>query len=404
MRIASVHAQEILDSRARPTLRVTVSLDQGARGTFSVPSGASTGTAEAHELRDDDGHMSRAMRAIETEISEALAGREADDQRGIDEALIALDGTPQKTRLGGNALIGVSVAIAKAAAAGQNVPLHRYLQTLHNVPSVAPGSPFLYMNLINGGLHARTRLAFQEFMIVPDTHSPTQALQTAHEVMHRIDGILGQEKASQIGDEGGIALDTADVEEPIRILHAIRGEIASSHPFHIALDIAASSFFENGSYRVGGELMAKNEYASHITSLARTYELLSIEDPFEENDFAGFADLQKELPDVRIVGDDLTTTNIDRLRRAVSAQSIQALIIKPNQIGTLTETIDTMRFARENGIDCIVSHRSAETDDNFIADLAHGCGSYGIKAGAPRKPERLSKINRLIELEYNDAS
>jgi enolase len=401
MRIESIHAEEIVDSRSRPTIRAIVRLENGIEGDFSVPSGASTGSAEVCELRDSDGHMSAAKHGIETELNDALKGRNVFDQREIDMAMIALDGTTRRERLGGNALIGVSVASAKAAALAKNVPLFAYLNEIYGVPSVRPAAPRLYINVINGGMHTHTDLAFQEYMVVPDTDSPAEARAIALEVMRRIDEKVGHEQAAHIGDEGGVALNTKDVEEPLRILDEIRKELGSTQPFHIALDIAASSFFADGLYTIVGEKFPLDAYTQLVSSLAKRYALLSVEDPFEETDFDSFARLQAMLPETRVVGDDLTTTNIERLRKAHESHSIRALIIKPNQIGTLTETLDTMRYAREQGIDCIVSHRSAETLDSFIADLAYGCAAFGIKTGAPRKPERLAKIDRLVELEYN---
>lgn len=395
MKITDVRAKEIRDSRNTPTLFVEVEVEHGATGSFAVPSGASTGSTEAFELRDDDGRMQRALLAIEREIRGALVGRDASHQAEIDRLLIDLDGTERKTRLGGNTIIGTSVAVCVAAARARAMQPFEYIRELTGI--AASDRPVrMYMNLINGGKHAHTRLPFQEYMIVPQCASAREAKNVGMRLMELVDEALRARGTFAIGDEGGIAFDTPDPEEPIRILDGIRE--SRGLQFDIALDVAATSFFSDGSYEIGGAALSAAEHAPLIERYARTYGLLSVEDPFEENDFDSFASLKTRVPDTMIVGDDLTTTNPTRLREAISRESVGALIIKPNQIGTLSETLETMRIARESGVECIVSHRSGETLDPFIADLAYATGAFGIKTGAPRKPERLAKIDRLIAI------
>ncbi len=404
MKITLVTAEEIRDSRGNPTVRATVLCEDGSTGSFAVPSGASTGTAEAVELRDSaarGAHVSLALERITTEINGALTGVEVADQKKIDALLLALDGTENKSRLGGNSMIGVSAAACRAAAASRGVELYAYLRTLADIAPSHETAPFLYMNLINGGAHAATRLAFQEYMIVPQTESPREALALGSEVLRRVEEYSASRyspAARTVGDEGGIALDVEDTEIPLKILSEIRDALPKQDSFRIALDIAASSFFRDGSYRIGERALSSEELGERLAAYAAAYGLLSIEDPFEETDFVSFARLQAALPATKIVGDDLTTTNARRVQKAIDEQSIEAVIIKPNQIGTVSETLETMALARKHSVDCIVSHRSGETMDAFIADLAFAFGTFGIKVGAPRAKERMVKIERLIEL------
>ena len=406
MKITDITAQEIKDSRTNPTLSVTVICEDGSQGTFDVPSGASTGATEACELRDGPesyAHVQHAIDHVTGEIKTALVGREVTNQRDLDETMLALDGTPQKSRLGGNAIIGVSVAACKAAAKSEQKELFSYLKYLSLIPVSHHTAPYLFMNLVNGGKHAKSALAFQEYMIVPQTENLQDAYDIGLEVMHLVDQTIieryGQEKFV-VGDEGGVALDVPNVEVPLQILSEIRDSHLFKAPFSIALDIAATSFFANGLYQLGDESIDKEAFSTKLVKFAADYKLISIEDPFEETDSASFHLLKEQLPNVKIVGDDLTTTNATRIKDAIASDSISAVIIKPNQVGTVTETLDAMLMAREKGIDCIVSHRSGETHDTFIADLAFAFGTFGIKVGAPRKPERLAKIERLIQLSH----
>lgn len=404
MNISDITAEEIRDSRNNPTLSVMVTCEDGSTGSFAVPSGASTGATEALELRDGGephGHMTAAIKNIGTEIRGALVGSDANDQGDIDMRMLELDGTKNKSRLGGNALIGVSVAVCKAAAASKKVQPYEHLRSLTGMSASHEKAPYLYMNLINGGKHADTRLAFQEYMIVPETEDPKEALALGTEVMRLVDERVTAEYGPEklvIGDEGGIALDVDDIEIPLQILSDAKAALGTRGTFRLALDIAADSFFKNGAYAVGGATLTPEGLAGRVGALAVAYDLLSVEDPFEENDFASFARLKAKMTATKIVGDDLTTTNVERLQKAIDAESIGAVIIKPNQVGTVTETLDAMVLARMHGIDCIVSHRSGETMDTFISDLAFAFGVFGQKTGAPRTKERMVKIERLIEL------
>jgi len=395
-RITHIDAEEIQDSRGNPTLRVTVHAE-AARGTFSVPSGASTGSHEAKELRDADGGMDRAIAGIKDMLAPALIGLNVDDQRTIDGRLLMQDGTTQKTRFGGNALLGISAACARAAAASQGLELYEYLRTLADITR-SQAVPYLYMNYINGGKHAQSGIAFQEHMIVPLTENISEALDMARTFENALGGILfstyGKDVAESMGDEGGFVLDESEPEKPFVLMDEALREAQLTGKVAFAIDAAATSFYRNGTYDVGGNSLSSDELFSLYEELARKHALISIEDPFHEEDFDTFARLRGKHM-TRIVGDDLTVTNMSRLDMAIERESIDAVIIKPNQVGTLTETLDTMKRAREKNIDCIVSHRSGETDDDFIADLAFAFGCFGLKAGSLRKPERVLKYRRL---------
>ena len=395
-RITKIDAEEIKDSRGNPTLQVTVHAE-AARGTFSVPSGASTGSHEAKELRDADGGVDTAIRGITDVIAPALLGLDVDDQRAVDAKLLLLDGTTQKTRFGGNALLGISAACARAAAASQGLELYEYLRTLADITR-SQAVPYLYMNYINGGKHAQSGIAFQEHMIVPLTENISEALDMARTFENALGGILfstyGKDVAESMGDEGGFVLDESEPEKPFVLMDEALREAQLTGKVAFAIDAAATSFYRNGTYDVGGNSLSSDELFSLYEELARKHALISIEDPFHEEDFDTFARLRGKHM-TRIVGDDLTVTNMSRLDMAIERESIDAVIIKPNQVGTLTETLDTMKRAREKNIDCIVSHRSGETEDDFIADLAFAFGCFGLKAGSLRKPERVLKYRRL---------
>ena len=393
--IEYVGAVETHDSRGTPTLAVTV-VAGGQSGTVMVPSGASTGEHEAHELRDADGRgVQTALTRLEGLIAPALMGLDTADQRNIDRVLLELDGTTDKSHLGGNAMIGVSVACAKAAG-GEDLVGH--LRTLANI---APSrkEPFLFMNMVNGGKHAHSRLSFQEFQVVPQVETVDEALALVHtfqdalfEELHRVYGPIPS------GDEGGLALDVLSVKEPLDHMAATAQKLGLEQTLAFGLDVAASSLYENGTYVVGGTTLSSEQLLSLHTEIVNAYPLVSIEDPFAEEDFSSFAALQHALPNLVVIGDDLTTTSVERLQHAIDQKSINAIIIKPNQVGTLTETLETMTLARMHNIDCIVSHRSGETEDNFIADLAVAFGCYGVKAGALGPRERMAKYTRLQTL------
>ena len=403
--IKKIYAREILDSRGNPTLEVHVLAGLNAHGIFSVPSGASKGSHEAVEKRDGGptfrgGGMVSLVASIDDSVSHALAGMDVFDQKKIDDTLIALDGTDDRSRLGGNVMIGVSIAAAKAAAQVAGKEVFEYLPTLAEIKS-SRATPLLFMNLCNGGKHAKTPLAFQEYHIILDFDTVRESLSVATAIQallrDKLVATLGSSSAN-FGDEGGFVPDTASVRLPLELLSETLKELDLAGRVKLSLDTAASSFYEDGIYRVGDERLLPDAMLQYYRGLIKDFSLFSIEDPFAEEDFASFSALKAEGT-THIVGDDLTTTNVSRLQKAIAQRSIDAMIIKPNQIGTLTETLAAMRLARENDIECIVSHRSGETNDDFIADLAWAFGCFGLKAGAPTRGERVVKYNRLWEIQ-----
>lgn len=400
--IKHISAREILDSRGKPTLSVRVETDFGF-GSFAVPSGASTGAHEAKELRDGGSGfggfgVSSAVRNVNDIIAPVLLQMDVLDQRAVDDRLAELDGTPDFSRLGGNAVVGVSIAVAKAAAQSSGVELWRYLRSLGSI-SPSRAMPFLYMNVINGGKHAGTRLPFQEYHIVPQTEDIGEALEIGTAVFRELREILRERfgpMAENAGDEGGCAPDIADPRVPLEFLYSALLKTPYESKVKFAFDVAASSFYNGFHYDILGKSISQEELTALYKEISAKYPILSIEDPFHEEAFTDFATLNSA--GVMVVGDDLTTTNVERIKRAVEVHAISGVIIKPNQIGTLTATLSAMQIARENNIECIVSHRSGETDDTFIADLAYAFGVFGIKAGAPREEERVIKYNRLWDI------
>jgi len=404
--ITAVHAREILDSRGKPTLEVNVECEGGS-GSFGVPSGASTGSHEALELRDGDKSryngqgVRTAATHVNVNLAGALIGMDARDQRTLDTRMIEMDGTPNKSKLGGNAIIGVSVATARAAAAATKTPLHEYLRAL--APDIKPTHkvPFLCMNLINGGKHATTRLAFQEYKVVPQTQDIQEALQIGTSMMHALKRRIAKEYGAvnaNVGDEGGFAPDLDSVRRPLELFMETAAELNLDHKIKLAMDVAASSFYIAGEdrYEYDGGKHTATELESTLRDMIRDFPLLYIEDPFNEDKFDDFARLNDGS--TIIVGDDLTVTSPTILRKAMSRKAMSGIIIKLNQVGTLTETLDCMQIARAHDIECIVSHRSGETNDDFIADLAVAFGVFGIKAGGPQRGERIAKYNRFLEL------
>ncbi|NBV77276.1 phosphopyruvate hydratase [bacterium] len=395
-KITTIHAREIADSRQKPTLEVTVEAGSFS-GSFAMPSGASTGVWEACELRDHEGGMSLALEKIDTVIAPALIGMDVGGQAAVDVKMCELDGTEQKKNLGGNTILGVSLATARCAAIASGQELYTYLRTLETIPT-SRKTPLLYLNYINGGKHAHSPIAFQEHMLVPRMDSVAEALLCAQKISGALEEILrtnyGEETARSMGDEGGYVMPAAGYTVPFELLVQAIAQAGFEGKVDIAIDVAATSFYDNGVYAVDGKAHDSHSMTSLYRRLIADFPILSIEDPFYEEAFADFAYLKKELP-TKIVGDDLTVTNVKRLQMAIDAEAISALIIKPNQIGTLTETLATMKLARANNIDCIVSHRSGETMDDFVADLAFAFGAFGLKAGALRKPERKVKYDRL---------
>jgi len=407
MHIAEISAQEILDSRGNPTLSVTVALEDGSTGSAAVPSGASTGAHEAVELRDGDARryggkgVLKAVGHVSGEVASALVGMDATDQRGIDRALIDLDGTPNKARLGANATLGVSMAIARAAAESSGLPLFRYL----GGPS-ASRLPVPMFNILNGGKHAPDSTDFQEFMVMPvGASSFSEGLRMGVEIYNSLRKLLHDRgMAVSVGDEGGFAPSLPGNEPAIQlIIEAI--EAAGYWPGEdavIALDPASTELYQGGRYVLAKESRAltSEEMVEHWASWVEKYPVRSIEDGLAEDDWAGWAALTRRLGTAaQLVGDDLLVTNTSRIRRAIDEKAANSVLIKLNQIGTLTETIDAVDMAHRAGWTAVISHRSGETEDTFIADLAVATGAGQIKTGAPARSERTAKYNRLLAIE-----
>ncbi|MCM2339453.1 MAG: phosphopyruvate hydratase [Burkholderiales bacterium] len=399
-KITKILAEEIKDSRNNPTIKVTVFVGDKF-GSFSVPSGASTGVHEAHELRDTDGKgVKEVIQKINDIISPALVGQNVLNQEVIDMIMIKLDGSQNKDNLGGNALIGVSIACAKAAAVVSSLETFEYLRTLKKIKP-SQEVPFLYMNLINGGKHAKNDLAFQEYHLIPNVDNVEKAVEIGILIQDSLKKIIEKDLGEEsliLGDEGGFAPKISDIRKPLEYLAQAIKENNLEKKVRLALDVASTSFYDGNLYKVDGRDITKEELMKIYDSLIVEFNLVSIEDPFYEEDFASFRELREHNSNLLAVGDDLTVTNRSLVEKAIEEKSINAMIIKPNQIGTLTETLDTMKFARDNDIKLIVSHRSGETDDNFIADLAYAFGCFGLKSGAPLKPERKIKYDRLIKI------
>ncbi len=408
--IASIHARQILDSRGNPTVEVEVVLASGARGLAAVPSGASTGEFEAVELRDGGDTwagkgVTRAVANVNGEIAKALSGARAVEQGALDETMIELDGTPNKGRLGANAILGVSLAAAKAAAADSGQPLYLYLAELYG-----GGEPKLLpvpmMNVLNGGAHADNSVDFQEFMVVPvGAQSFSECLRVGTEVFHALKKSLAAKGLSTaVGDEGGFAPDLDSNQAALEAVLA--GIEAAGHEpgadVFIALDPATSEVYEGGAYVLEheGRSLSSEEIADYWEDACSRYPIVSIEDGMDEEDWAGWKLLTDRLgARVQLVGDDLFVTNPERLRRGIEEGVANSILVKVNQIGTLTETLEAIRTAREAGYTTVISHRSGETEDTTIADLAVATGAGQIKTGAPSRSDRVAKYNRLLRIE-----
>jgi enolase len=404
--IETVHARQILDSRGNPTVEVELVLRSGVAGRAAVPSGASTGEFEATELRDGGEAyggkaVTRAVANVNGEIADAVQGDDATDQAALDGALVALDGTPNKGRLGANAILGVSLAAAHAAAAEEGLPLWRYLGG-----EAARVLPVPMMNVLNGGVHADNSVDFQEFMVVP-VGAPTfsEALRMGAEVFHALKRTLHDRGlGGGVGDEGGFAPNLGSNEEALQMLLA-GIEAAGYVPgddIAIALDPAASEVFADGAYVLEheGRTLSAEELAGYWAELAGRYPIVSIEDGMDEEDWAGWKALTDRLGErIQLVGDDLFVTNTERLRRGIEEGVANSILVKVNQIGTLTETLDAMRTAGEAGYSAVMSHRSGETEDVTIADLAVATGCGQIKTGAPSRTDRVAKYNQLLRIE-----
>ncbi len=408
-RIDAVGAREILDSRGNPTVEVEVALDDGTIGRAAVPSGASTGAFEAVELRDGGKRylgkgVLKAVAGVNDKIGPALKGFEADDQREIDLAMLDLDGTPNKAKFGANAILGVSLAVAKAAADSAKLPLFRYV----GGPN-AHVLPVPMLNILNGGSHADSNVDIQEFMIAPvGAESFSEALRQGAEVYHSLKSVLNKEGLSTgLGDEGGFApnLDSnrAALELISRAVEQAGLTVGTDIAF--ALDVAASEFFtasdsDGGSYTFEGKKTSAEEMSAYYAKLAADFPIVSIEDPLDEDDWAGWTTLTTDIGDsVQIVGDDLFVTNVERLTRGISEGAANALLVKVNQIGSLTETLDSVDLAHRHGFACMMSHRSGETEDTTIADLAVATNCGQIKTGAPARSDRVAKYNQLLRIE-----
>lgn len=403
--IISVHARQILDSRGNPTVEVEVLLDDGSLGTAAVPSGASTGEWEAVERRDGDKKVYQgksvegAVQSVIEEIAEEIIGIDAIDQRLVDSTMIKLDGTNNKGKLGANAILGVSLATAKAAAESSALPLYRYL----GGPN-AHVLPVPMMNILNGGSHADSNVDIQEFMIAPigfDTYS--EALRAGVEVYHNLKSVLHDRGlATGLGDEGGFAPNLESNAAALDlIVEAIeKAGYKPGEQIALALDVASSEFFKDGAYEFEGQKKTADEMSKYYADLVAKYPLVSIEDPLDENDWDGYKTLTDSIGDkVQIVGDDFFVTNPERLAKGIEMGAANALLVKVNQIGSLTETLDAMEMAQRHDYRCMVSHRSGETEDVTIADLAVATNAGQIKTGAPARSERVAKYNQLLRIE-----
>ena len=403
--IAAVHGRQLLDSRGNPTVEVDVRLESGAFGRAAVPSGASTGEHEAVELRDGDASaylgkgVLNAVANVNGEIAQAVVGVDAADQRSLDAALIELDGTATKSRLGANAVLGCSLASAKAAAADAGLPLYRWLGG-----DDARTLPVPLMNVINGGAHAQNRLDLQEFMVVPaGAETFSEALRIGAEVFHALKAVLHERGlATGVGDEGGFAPDLESTAAAIEAVLEAAERAGHAERVAIALDPAASEVFRDGCYHLPGEgrTLTPAEMVDFYRSLADRFPVVSVEDALDENAWSDWRELTEAMGDrMQLVGDDLFVTNVDFLRRGIDEGVANAILVKVNQIGTLTESLDVIRMARDAGYATVISHRSGETEDTTIADLAVAVNAGQIKTGAPSRTDRVAKYNQLLRIE-----
>ena len=397
-------AREILDSRGNPTVEVEVKLEDKSIGRAAVPSGASTGAFEAAELRDGGSRylgkgVETAVKNVVLKIAPAVIGMKADDQRLLDEKMIALDGTKNKSSLGANAILGVSLATARAAAISSNQSLFKYLGG-----EDAKTLPVPMMNILNGGAHADTNVDIQEFMIAPiGAQNFKESLRWGAEIYHSLKSVLKKKGlATSIGDEGGFAPNLESNRAALDlILVAIENAgFKAGTQIALAMDVAATEFFEDGKYKFEGKLLTSEQMIAYYSELVSAYPLVSIEDPLDEDDWSGWAKLTAELGEkIQIVGDDLFVTNIERLTKGIESKTANALLVKVNQIGSLTETIDAVNLAHKNNYKSMMSHRSGETEDTTIADLAVALNCGQIKTGAPARSERVAKYNQLLRIE-----
>jgi enolase len=400
--IVRVHGRQILDSRGNPTVEVDVQLESGAFGRAAVPSGASTGVHEAVELRDGGDAfggkgVTRAVANVEGEIAEAVVGLDAGDQERLDRRLIDLDGTPNKGRLGANAILGVSLAAAKAAAADAGLPLYRYLRG-----EGAATLPVPLLNVINGGAHAQNSIDLQEFMLVPAGASTlAEALQIGSEVFHALRALLHERGfATAVGDEGGFAPDLESSEKAIDVVLEAAERAGRRDQVALALDPAATEVWREGAYHFESRSLEPARMVDFWAEIVDRYPVVSVEDPLAEDEWGSWAELTERLGErVQLVGDDLFVTNPERLQRGIDEGVANSILVKVNQIGTLTETLEAIRLAQSNGYTAVISHRSGETEDTTIADLAVATGAGQIKTGAPSRSDRVAKYNQLLRIE-----
>ena len=400
-KIKNVYAREILDSRGNPTVEVEVTLDSGIVGTASVPSGASTGINEALELRDNDKNrylgkgVLTAVNNVNTIIKDNIVGMDSLNQKKLDETLINLDGTENKQNLGANAMLGVSLANLKAAAKYKNMELYEYLGNDYSMPRCM-------MNILNGGAHANNGLDTQEFMIIPSLSEYKENLRMGSEIFHNLDKILKENNLScGVGDEGGFAPNIDKTEQALELITSAieKSGYVLGKDVYLGLDVAASEFYENGYYNFEGKKHTKEEMVNFYISLIDKYHIISIEDGMAEEDFEGWKLLTDRLSNIQLVGDDLFVTNKKLFQKGINLGIANAILLKLNQIGTVSETLDTIELARKNNYKTIISHRSGETEDNYIADFAVGLNLGQIKTGSLSRSDRMSKYNRLLRIE-----
>lgn len=403
-KIKDVKAREILDSRGNPTVEVDVILENGILGRAAVPSGASTGTREALELRDGDKNrymgkgVLKAVYNVNNVLKYAVIGMECDNQKLIDKALIDLDGTENKEKYGANAILGISLANLKAAALSKNMPLYKFVGDSYSLPRPM-------MNILNGGMHADNGLDFQEFMIVPNANTFKERLRIGSEVFHNLKNVLNKNGYNTgVGDEGGFAPNLSTNEEALDMIMkaTLKAGYIPGKDVNFALDVAASEFYENGIYNLKGAglKLTTDELVDYYQTLLDKYPIISIEDPVDENDWAGFRKMTEKYGDrLQLVGDDLFVTNKKYLQKGIDMHAGNAILIKMNQIGTITETLETINLAKQNGFNTIISHRSGETEDTSIADLAVGLSLGQIKTGSLSRVDRTGKYNELLRIE-----
>ena len=404
MKIKNIKAREILDSRGNPTVEVDVILDNDIMARACVPSGASTGKLEALEMRDNDQTrfngkgVLNAVKNVNEKIKPVVVGMDVKDQYSIDNAMLELDGTKSKSNLGANAILGVSMACLMAAAKESNMPLYRYV-------GEGKTMPIPMMNILNGGAHADNKLDFQEFMIIPQRDSVHERIRVGSEVFHALKKVLIENKLSTgVGDEGGFAPDLDSNTEGFElIMKAIKkAGYTPGKDVKLAIDVAASELYSNGKYNLAGEgrSLSTNELIDFYEELISKYPIISIEDPVDESDFEGFAKITRKLGDkIQLVGDDLFVTNKECLQKGIDMKAGNAILLKVNQIGTITETLETIKLAKENGYKTIISHRSGETEDTIIADLSVGLDLGQIKTGSMSRTDRICKYNQLMRIE-----